>query len=257
MAGAHLKPLAELKPRTDLIIDVWGPEGSGKTAFGASAAGKRGLFYQTLEPRRSNDTLRKVVAKPGELVVGEYESEVPPTVDRTQEAKVQEFFKPQLSRFKNDLAQALKLGAGVITWDKAIDLWEVMRYAHFGKLAKVMQLKYGPANSEFVDLVSLPARYGASLIMINESEDEWVDGPPSADGQRTRQSSGRQTRSAQSKTGYLTDISLRMFKVVKPSLKFYAEITECKSAPEYIDTVLENPTFAEVATMVRPDVVWE
>lgn len=259
MAGAHIKPIAALKQRRDLVIDVWGPEGSGKTAFAASAAGKNGLFYQTLEVRRSNDTILKAAAglKPGELVVGEYESEVPPSVNRDNEGAVKSFFQPQLQRFKNDMNQALKLGAGAIAWDKGIDLWELIRYSHFGKLLKVMQLKYGPANSEFVDLVSLPARSGASLIMINEEEDEWVDGPPDpTTGKVTRQSSGKKVRRAQDKTGYLTDVSLRMYKVVKPKLKFYAEIVECKPAPEYIGLVMETPTFAEVASLVRPEISW-
>lgn len=255
MSGSHIKPVASLKPRMDLVIDVWGDAGAGKTFFGANAAGPRGLFYQTLEPRRSQDVLS---AAQGQVVVGEYESDIPPTLNRTNEAEVKKFFQVQLARFKNDLAQALKLGAGIIVWDKAIDLWEVIRYAHFGKLMGVMQLKYGPANSEFVDLASMPARTGASLIMVNEQEEEWetVAADPNTPGAKaTRQSSGRMTRKAQTQTHYLTDISLRMFKTTKPT-KFFTEITECKLEPSLIGSIHENLTFEELASMVRPAVDW-
>jgi hypothetical protein len=235
MAGAHIRPVASIKPRTDLVIDVWGDAGSGKTFFGANAAGPRGLYYQTLEPRRSNDVLAAVK---GEVVVGEYESEIPPSLNRTVEAEVKKFFQVQLTRFKNDLAQALKLGAGIVVWDKAIDLWEVIRYSHF------------------VDLASLPARTGATLIMVNEEEEEWVTTPPDpTTGKTGRQSTGRTVRKAQNATGYLTDISLRTYKTTKPT-RFFTEIVECKPEPGLIGGVHENLTFEELASMVRPGVDW-
>jgi hypothetical protein len=245
--------VSALKPRTDLVVDVWGDAGSGKTFFAANAAGPRGLYYQTLEARRSNDVLAAVK---GEVVVGEYESEIPPSLNRTAEVDVKKFFQVQLTRFKNDLAQALKLGAGIVVWDKAIDLWEVIRYSHFGKLMGVMQLKYGPANSEFVDLASMPAHTGATLIMVNEEEEEWVTTPADpVTGKTSRQSTGRMLRKAQNATGYLSDISLRMYKTTKPT-RFFTEIMECKPEPSLIGSVHENLTFEELASMVRPAVDW-
>jgi hypothetical protein len=134
---------------------------------------------------------------------------------------------------------------------------------HFGRLMKVPGHLYGPANIEFAELVALPAARGASFIMINEQEDEWIT-RISADGKETRGTSGRKIRKGQDRTGFLVDASLRMVRTdpvrdkkgnQTEGVKFAAEIVECRRNPEYIGMKIDNPDFMSVRSLIKPEVV--
>lgn len=261
LRGPHIKPIEEVPIRPTVTLDVWGGEQVGKSHFALTADVPGGTFYQTTEAASLNGVLQKFGKR--DIVVAEYDSEIPPDVDRENGNAVSKYFKAELARFKSDLKMALDYGASVVVWDKAVQVWEIIRMVHFGRLMKVPGHLYGPPNVEWADLVALPGRHGASLIMINEEADEWVtriDGQ----GKETRTTSGKKVRKGQDRTGYLVDASLRFTKtppvknkkgeIVTP-LKFSVEFSECRRYPELVGSLIDGTDFATVKAMLAPETV--
>lgn len=260
LKGAHIRQIDKVAEDNTLIVDISGPEHGGKSHFAMAAAGEKGMFYQTLEPHASKTPLAKF--KDRDIVVAEYDSEVPPEVNRAKGADVQAHFQAMSGKFRTDLLAALKLAPGAkIVWDKAVNLWEVIRYAHFGKLTQVPAHKYGQANIDFTDLVTLPRRYGSTIIMLNEEDDEWVT--RRTDKGESREPSGKKIIKAFKGTGYLSDARLRCWKEppirnaqgnAEGSARFKVTVIECRANPDLIGETLDNPTWQELCVLMKPDV---
>jgi hypothetical protein len=252
LVGTHIRNASEIPVLPQLTLDVWGPEHSGKSHFALTAAGSKGTFYMSTETK-SLDTVIQKFAGAGPIRVGMYESDIPHGFDRTKYDQLQAYFRKVLANVKNDYELALKLGAATVVHDKSLGIWEIMRLAAFGKLEGVTAKNYGPLNIEFADLLDRAPKYGANLILINEEQDEWGNG---ADG-KSRQVTGKKIRKGQDRTGFLVDASLRTFKRrTTAGIEFGMEIIEARSAPYLIGTVLTNPTFADVAMLLKPEIDW-
>lgn len=243
-----------------LNVDVFGPEQSGKTKFALSAPGPilHQLFGNTNEVERAIQlTLEETPGK--EILLAKYLSDVPPEISRSEWDKVKKAFQAQRQRVIADMKASKAAGIRSGIWDKGNEVWETVRYEHFGRLTKVPSHLYGPANTEFADIVKLMD--GLNFVLIHEDEEEWEDYKDD-DGKSKRRTTGRRVRKGNEKVGYLVDVVLRTFKVppvvvngeVKKEVQYMYEIVESRHQKSLIGQVHEGLTFPQLAMMVKPEV---
>lgn len=260
--GTALRPISEVAVPPVVVLDAYGGEMGGKSHFACTAAGARGMLYQTFESHTAAGVVSKFADR--EIVYGSYESEMPPQISYDEPDEVRKYFRAQLERAKSDLDIGLKAGAGVVVVDKGTELWQVVRYAFLGGLKnkdRGGQLNYETPNMEFAEYIRKPAAKGASIIVINEDDDEWTT-VLDEKGREKRQTTGRILRKGVNKRNdplrYLVDASIRLFKSGTPP-RFFAELVECRQHPELNGMQLESPDFATVASLIKPEVdpsVW-
>lgn len=93
---------------------------------------------------------------------------------------------PHHLRFRNTYLDALKkpliitpdgrkLMAKTIVIDTGSEAWEMMRYAEFGKLTKVMPHHYTAVNSQMRDLVRAALESNVNVIWLHQLKAEWKD----------------------------------------------------------------------------------
>jgi hypothetical protein len=254
LQGTKLQLAKDTPTMPSLIVDVYGPSGSGKSHFALTAPGP--ISVSLFGAKNELDgTVQKFEADK-EVVIGRYiDAAEQPAGGKNQNM---EFFSAQNARFEKEVQAAMKAGVRSVVYDKGTDLWESIRYANFGAAATTGDYYRTIANREWSRLVQMVVQAGKNLVLIHEDDAEWGDTGERDEktGKPKRQPTGRRIRKGNEKTGFLVDVTLRAFR---DKAKFYYEIVEAKKAPHLNGEVHEGLDFATLAMMVKPNVdpsVW-
>src|SRR2546425_146599 len=98
-------------------------------------------------------------------------------------------------QFIEDYEAALDSEARLVVWDKETDVWELFRYAEFGK-PNDSPKDYAKLNQRYKALIERAKATGASLIVIEATKDDWGQvGPVSGTtGKRSLTKTGTRSR---------------------------------------------------------------
>jgi AAA domain-containing protein len=253
LKGTSLEAASSMAPTHSLIVDIYGPPGSGKSHFALTAPGPVvvALFGAKNE---LEGVAEKFTEK--QVLVGRYVDASEQTFGGKSDNT--EHFGKQNKQMEKDVMTALKAGARTAVIDKQTDWWEAIRFEYFGMAATTSDFHRSKANSEWSRQIRQIVELGKNLILISEEQDEW--GPSSEIDEKTgkpkRQPTGRKIRKGNERTGYLVDVTLRAFRQKD---KFYTEIVQAKKNPLLDGTVHEGLDFSTLAMMVKPTIpaeVW-
>ncbi len=174
-----------------IILGVRGPEGSGKTMLGLSAAMHNKLFVQRFDTAASEGPISVVQAHGVEnIVVSTYDFDVAKQYasdsllkggetdkEKRAKAKLAEDAQGEASvefeRFEKELTEAVKDHYDIM-WDTGTEQWESLRLAEFGKSAQVPQMFYERANRRMMHNFNKVVFSPQSLIVIHEMSPKWV-----------------------------------------------------------------------------------
>jgi len=160
------EPAAELyKPKKRLIVAIDAHEKQGKTHFGLTAPGPIAYFNFDRSPE---DVLPKFPGK--DILVSD--QKIPPDWGN----KPQQFYVTVWERFKKlFLAAAEHPRFRSIVVDTATELWEVLRMARLGALAKVMPYQYTPVNAEMTATIKHILPCDKNVIFIHKLRPQYVN----------------------------------------------------------------------------------
>lgn len=130
--------------------------------------------------------------------------------------------------------------------DKTSTLWEIVRWAEFGKIDRVMPHHYVPVNTRMRSYIAAVIASDKNVLLIDDSKEEWVNEKPT----------GRLVRDGFKHADSLVQISASMDRRVRDEGKpFVMTIDTCSMNAELVGWEFEdaNINFAEVASMAVPD----
>lgn len=172
LASHGFTDAAELRYRPRLTVCTSGREKTGKTRLCLSApsakdatTGREGIAYIGLD-RPLEPTLVAEFTAQGKKIWQKYCN-----LDRS-EATQADWVKTWLA-VKADWEYACEIARTVIldTGDKA---WELCRLARFGRVDKILPVKYGPVNNEFEQFIRLPQKHnGLNCIITHRYKKEY------------------------------------------------------------------------------------
>lgn len=143
-----------------------GEVGSGKTRFWLTAP--KPLYMQSLD-KGLEGTVNQLMAEglldASDIHIAEYDWH-PGSEDFSQE-----YAENLRDRLINDYHVALDLGRTVV-WDKESDIWELFRYAAFGKPNEAPK-DYAKLNQRYLALINKAKGYDVSLGLIQSMKDAW------------------------------------------------------------------------------------
>lgn len=250
LASAGMSISQDTPLEQNIAIRVFGPPGSGKSRFGLTAPGP--LFHALYGVKNELDSLIQEFEQEKQIVLRRYVDAGEKASD-DDDTDLKKFFGAQNERFEKEARLAMRAGVRTGVYDKNTDVWEAVRYAMFGAAATLNDYQRAKANREYARLIRMWPENERNLVIIDEDDAEWVDGPPDENGKIKRVPSGRRIPKGNERVGYLVDVTLRAFREGK---KFFMEVTEAKKRPDLNGMILEGPTFTEVAMLVKPEVDW-
>src|ERR1700752_2968141 len=149
--------------RYRLIVRSYGPEKVGKNHFGFTAPGP--IAVQSFDIGLEG-TVEKFLKAGKVIVASEYEFDRSnlDSVDQDEAIVLRE-------QFIADYKHALGLARTVI-WDTETEVWELFRYAEFGKASDAPK-DYVTLNARYRDLIQLAYDSGCSLQLIQKVKEKW------------------------------------------------------------------------------------
>lgn len=246
--------LATRFPRADgirryrTIIRATGEVGTGKTRFGLT--GPEPLLYQSLD-KGLEGIIEEFVEVGKTIYVRDYNWH-PGT-----EGFSQEYASQLRDEFIVDYEFALEHGARLIVWDKETDVWEMFRYAEFGRPNDAPK-DYAKLNQRYIALVNRVKNYEASLVLIQAMKDEWGQSGPisGTTGKRTLMKSG-----VRIPTGYgrIDEIVFVELHFRREAGEFYLDVGKCRQNSALQDQTLSSSdmpsgviTFADFGQLLMP-----
>lgn len=126
--------------------------------------------------------------------------------------------------------------------DKTSTLWEIVRWAEFGKIDHVKPHHYVPVNSRMRSYISSVIDSDKNVLMIDDTKEEWVNEKPT----------GRFVRDGFKHSDSLVQISLQFERKDKT---FTTTVDSCAMNADLAGWEFEdeNINFPELATMAVPD----
>lgn len=258
--------------RPSVVWDIAGMTQTGRTHLLCQAPGR--AAYVDVDGN-AEDTVRKWQLERGEGVIhyAAYEREMPAgmfaplqgaaTEDQLHQ-QTRDASRPLMLKLMNDVKAAAQSGYfRSVCIDTQDEIWQTIRMAHFGRLAKVPAHLYDKANADFRYFISTVKNAGVNLLMASKVEDEWVN-TTDAQGNDKRVQSGRKKRSGTDKVDWLVNAyfdSRRIDQKGKPPV-FELELRKCTKQPHLVGMVWRDAeiVFKDIATMLNPDIdpaAWE
>ena len=132
-------------------------------------------------------------------------------------------------RTKDLLRKAYTLSQGTVVWDTETELNELVRLAHFGKLAQVMPQHYAEVNREIGDIIDWAYDSKLSSIFLRKVKPKWVNNV------RTSEYEGAGWNDME----YKSQVVLTTHRVDGDSgAEFSATIKKCRQNPNITGTTL-------------------
>jgi hypothetical protein len=197
----------EFTSRSGVVIELWGPTGSGRTSLALSAPGP---IYLIQYHEKINGLVQKYakskeikIFKAGGTFIGEPD-EIRLSAWGAMEAAESAYY----DSFKH---------ARTVVIDTYPEAWELERLAEFGApkpSSGPVQLNYGPPNNRWNSMVNyardMADEQGINVFWIGQTEDEWKD-TGGAFGKKT----GKQVRvsnSAAAKVALKSNVRIELYK---------------------------------------------
>lgn len=265
--GTSFSP-APIPVRPSVVWDIAGMTQTGRTHVLCQAPGR--AAYVDIDGN-AEDTVRKFQHDDqgrARIHYAAYEREMPAGMfaplqgadtEKALHDQTRDAARPLMLKLMNDVKVAAQSGFfRSICIDTQDELWQTIRMAHFGRLAKVPAHLYDKANADFRYFISTVKNAGVNLLMASKVEDEWVNRTDEKTGEEKRVQSGRKKRSGTDKVDWLVGAyfeSRRIDKKGAPPV-FELELKKCTKAPELVGMVWRDKeiVFADIAAMLNPDV---
>lgn len=238
-------PSADPTRRIRSIILASGDAGTGKTRFGLT--GPVPILYQSLD-KGLEGVVEEFVEAGKEIYVADYDWT--PGADDFSQA----FAREMRDKFIEDYLAALDAGARTIVWDKETDVWEMFRYAEFGKPNEAPK-DYAKLNQRYIAIVNAVKNYNASLMVIQAMKDTWGQvGPVSAStGKRGLAKTGEKARRGFERMDELVFTELHFRREpgeVGP--EFTIDVGKCRQNSALQDQSFPGMSFATFGTLLIP-----
>ncbi len=240
-----------------LVLQLYGPPGSGKTDFALRAPGPVihfGFDYHGFK-RPANrllaeypEAMKRVFPKTYSLKPRDRKYSAD---DVAQEQTRNEVLLP----FLEDFEYAVGNGARTLVLDTFDLLRQTQIIARFGKLEQNSQTAYQEINAETARLIHTAREAGKVLILIVRMKEEYKE--TMVNGKAISKSTGKLIPDANAKLAHAVDASLEMTSTKAP---FRLTIVDAKTNKAANGNTLDNPSFAEVASQLKPLVdlsAWE
>lgn len=236
---------SDLTPDDKPTISIFGPEGSGKTRFAATAPGPIGLLPLDKKSKRTFETISKelgvqVLSPKEDFISAKDAIKLAQTEDA---AWVKQYYT---DIYNNILAKGVALAEHpqikTIVIDTATQLWDWLLFAHFGRKNQIETFMRGAVNQDMIDLIN--ALKSKNLILIHRASEEWKDtGEVDKQGKKKQAPSGKFKAEGFSKVGYYSTVTLELInkkKATTPDEKFQCKIITCQT-----NSLLEGQDMAE------------
>jgi hypothetical protein len=265
-AGTSFSPTA-IPVRPSVVWDIAGPTLTGRTDFLCHAPGP--IAYVDIDGN-AEDTVRKYQFDGRgrtRIHYASYEREMPAglfatfqgaATDDQLHKQTRDAALPLMLKLMNDVKTAAQSGFfRSIAIDTQDEIWQTIRMAHFGRLAKVPGHLYDKANADFRYFTSTVKNAGVNLLMASKVEDEWINTTDNQ-GNDKRVQSGRKKRSGTDKVDWLVGAYFESRRIDQKGKApvFELELKKCTKAPELVGTVWRDKeiVFADIASMLNPDI---
>lgn len=244
---------ADADPHPRLIGLSVGEVGTGKTHFWLGAPGPIVVF--------SFDKGLEGVVEPfqaqKDIYVAEYDWSPVNTDDDSEQDEMQDLAKSIRDKFIADFTHSLQHARTVII-DKETDLWEMFRYAEFGR-PNDSPLDYPKLNSRYRKYMNMPKGTDVNFGCIEGMRDEWgtktvlkKTGQLKEQGHRT----GKRIRWGFSELDGLVHITLfhTRSKTEEGAVSFGLEVGKARGPGGFDvqEQSYENLSFADFAQLVFP-----
>lgn len=152
----------------------------------------------------------------------------------------------------NDAAVAA--GMRTVIWDTETEVWEMKRMSRFGRLLQNPQMYYPKINGEYKEFLRRMEKSGVVFIMIRQLKEKF-------------ESPGVYVPQGMGKIDFIVDAAVEMTHIPAVKVgreerpeKYRCKILKARQAKGRLGTVLEDPTFSELASVLKPAVdadAWE
>lgn len=227
------------EPKRRLIMSCNGPQKSGKTNLGLWMPGP--LAVQSFDTGLEG-VIEKHPNRPAVVGVKDYNFDQ----ESMSEGELLKAAEPVWNAWVKDFNELIESGVRSILWDRADEVWEVVRLKEWGKLTAKPQF-YSVVNAQYRQLVRKAFNADINLFMINAVKDEWET--IIVEGKEKPRPSGQVVVAGYKDKGYLTQAEIWMSREGKPPV-FTATINDSRHnagiiGMEYKDADI---TFARIAS---------
>ncbi len=252
---------ADLTPDDKPAVSIYGPEGTGKTRFAATAPGPIGLLALD---KKSKRTFQKVASAMEKQVVVNKEDYISgkdaiklamlDTNVEAQRKQIKEFYGKLFEKvMETGLALASHPDIETIVIDTATQLWDWIMFSHFGRRNQVESYQRGAPNQDMIDLIN--ALKNKNLVLIHRAKDEWKDtGEVDSQGRKKQAPSGKFQAEGFTKMGYFATVICELSaapKASEPDDKFKIKLVKCQP-----NSLLEGQDMAEYG-LRGESITWE
>lgn len=221
-----------------------GEPGSRKTSFWLEAPGPIVVFS-------FDQGLEGVVEryqKDKDIYVAEYEWAPDPTKD---ESYLQDQAIDIRDKFSSDFKTALE-NARTVVLDKETDLWELFRYAEFGKPNNSPR-DYPALNQRYRKLINMAKSSDVNFGCIDGLKSEWVSKTNPKTGAQGAAASGQRIRAGFSELEGLVHVVLHHQGIGSEDWTITVGKSRGPGGHEIAGQTLSGLTFQDFATLVFPD----
>jgi hypothetical protein len=230
----------------------YGEPGSGKTHFWLGAPGPIVLFSMD----KGQEGVVEKFQDEKDIYIKEYEWE--PTPNPREDSDIDEANQEAATlvrdAFVEDFQHAITIARTVII-DKETDIWELFRYAEFGK-PKDAPLNYAPLNQGYRQLINMPKALDINFGLIQAMKEPWMPKVNKKSGAIGAGPSGDLKRHGFKEIEGLVHINIfHSWKAGDDGPEFMMDIGKTRGpATKTIQgTHQENLSFVELAQLVFPD----
>ena len=233
-----------------LVFRSFGPEKTGKNHFGLSGPGP--IAIQCFDILGVQNTAEKFVRAGKHIAIKKYKFKRDTFLYPTKEAMLEACAVSQAQaqdirdEFREDFAALLESGDyRTIQWDES-ELWEVCRFAEFGK-GSDRPASYDPLNAFYREMIHLVDDYPVNLQLIQKVKEKW-ESVVTADGKEKGRPSGKFVPYGMKEVGYIVDTNLGHGWSKEEG--FTITVQNCRANMALAGETFANTSFPELATLI-------